>query len=145
MCLTTVILAPGACEGGFGAAALAPLCLDPGDTRDTRDTRDWRMNSGRLDLVRWLRQDGPKARNWRSNFDKIVEYGPKGPKGTPKGPKGSPKRAKWMPKSTPRETMAPKRKPKGQSIYSHTPDQQPKRPLCYMGPGPYNIWGPGPI
>ena len=33
MCLTTAILAPGASEGGLGAAALAPLwgeCRDPG-------------------------------------------------------------------------------------------------------------------
>ena len=28
MCLTTVILAPGASEVGLGAAALAPLCVD---------------------------------------------------------------------------------------------------------------------
>ena len=30
VCLTTVILAPGASEVGLGAAALAPLCPDPG-------------------------------------------------------------------------------------------------------------------
>ena len=29
MCLTTVILAPGASEGGLGAAARAPLWRDP--------------------------------------------------------------------------------------------------------------------
>ena len=29
VCLTTVILAPGASEGGLGAAALAPLWRDP--------------------------------------------------------------------------------------------------------------------
>ena len=28
VCLTTVILAPGASEVGLGAAALAPLCAD---------------------------------------------------------------------------------------------------------------------
>ena len=29
VCLTTVILAPGASKVGLGAAALAPLCRDP--------------------------------------------------------------------------------------------------------------------
>ena len=33
MCLTTVILAPGASEVGLGAAALAPLWRDTGDPR----------------------------------------------------------------------------------------------------------------
>ena len=33
VCLTTVILAPGASEVGLGAAALAPLWLDLGDPR----------------------------------------------------------------------------------------------------------------
>ena len=46
VCLTTVILAPGASEVGLGAAALAPLCVD---------TRLPVMSSARSLFVRRLR------------------------------------------------------------------------------------------
>ena len=37
VCLTTVILAPGASEVGLGAAGQVALRRDPGDPRDPRD------------------------------------------------------------------------------------------------------------
>ena len=66
-----------------------PLWRDPGDPGDKG------MNSARLDFVRRLRTWGPKARNWTSNFNKIVEYAPK------------------QPQAPQRDPRAPQREPKG--------------------------------
>ena len=67
VCLTTVILAPGASEGGLGAAALAPLCPDPAKCRDPG------MNPARSLFLRRLRTSEPKAWNWVAISDKYTQ------------------------------------------------------------------------
>ena len=89
------------------------------------------------------------ARNWGPIFDKNLEYASRQPKEPPKGPKspkGTPKASKWTPKGSQMEPkwdqmdpagsqmepkgnqMEPKVAPRGQAIYSQTPDPPPKRP-----------------
>ena len=67
VCLTTVILAPGASEGGLRATVQVPLW------RDSRDPRDPGMSSARPDLVRRLRTPEPNARNWVAKSDKYTQ------------------------------------------------------------------------
>ena len=93
--------------------------------------------------------------------------GPEGPKGTPKTPKWTPKGSQMDPKGdqmdskgiqmdpngsqmdpkgsqmelkvAPKEAKDTTRKPRGQDIYSQTPDQPPKRPTSIFWTL-FNIW-----
>ena len=110
MCLTTVILAPGASEMGLGAAALAPLC---------RECRDPRMNSARSLFLCRLRTWEPLARNWVSTFVNNLLYRPRQTKatsmatqGAPKWSKGCPRDPKGSPKSSQGQQNEPQRHPK---------------------------------
>ena len=93
MCLTTVILAPGASEVGLGAAALASLWVD---------TPLKALNSARSLFMRRLRTWEPFARNWTSEFvkklrgsraaqrdSKRAKVGPRTQKGSQSALKGS--------------------------------------------------------
>ena len=60
---THVILAPGASEGGLGAAGQVALRAD---WRDARDARNPVNSSGRQPFVRKHRTWEPYARNWTS-------------------------------------------------------------------------------
>ena len=104
MCLTTVILAPGASEGGLGVAGQVSLQQDPGD---------WLNNSSRPLFVRRLRTWEPFAENWTSNLirnllnvlrhTKATSMSSQGvlkwSKGCRKEPKKSPKSAQGKKKS----------------------------------------------
>ena len=58
---------------------------------------------------------------------RVTQDGQRGPKGRPNGAQGTPKGARGKPKSGRREPKEPKVSP----LYKQTPDQPPKRPLCY--------------
>ena len=82
MCLTTVILAPGASEVGLGAAALAPLCVD------TRLPGLPALNSARSLFMHRHRKWSPFSRK-RTSI--LTQSHPKlhlGAQGAPKGPPG---------------------------------------------------------
>ena len=58
-------------------------------------------------------------------------------KGDPKAPKGNQRETKVAPKASqcdPEVAQDGQREPRRAQLYKQTPDQPPKRPLCYNGP-----------
>ena len=106
MCLTTVILPPGASEVGLGAAAPAALWAH------------WALkalNSARSFFVRRRATWEPFARNWGPFWTQSHPKLPLGAQGVPNGPtesQRSQREAKVMPRRAPWEPKAPKRRPK---------------------------------
>ena len=94
-----VILSPGASEAGLGAAALAPLCVNPGGSAES--AAESSLATFPAQAARW-----PFARNWTSIFVKnllsvrrLTEATSMATQAVPKWSKGNPKEPKRTSKS----------------------------------------------
>ena len=120
VCLTTVILDPGASEGLLGPAGQVAL------RADLRDPRDWRKNSGRPLFICRLRASQPFARNWTSNFaEKILHalrqtkptsMATKAPQSGPRAAQRDTKRTQGRPKEGKGRSKDMQRRPRNQKI-----------------------------